>query len=122
MGLKPLMNCDPWVNPTTIYYQAAKAEQEGRKRWSALHGKQLGHDLSNPPAHRKNSFMSWMVDISDEAIDEDLRSRQKACQKNLGCVVNQKAEYTSALRSMRESLVQALQQVEGDLQTTEPRT
>jgi len=158
------MNCDPWVSPTFIYTQSAKNELEARKKWTNVHGGILGYDMSKPPTHRQNSFMSWMCDMPDHYIELAERQKGEDARKNCGVKEapkrrknrqlraeasegggvgtmntdeaeaqvramlkdakttvssgskeNEKAKYKHALRGMKQELLHALQQVDGEM-------
>ena len=43
--------------------------------------------MSNPPDHRKNSFMSWMADMPDDFLEEEERREIMQARKNFGAKV-----------------------------------
>ena len=48
--------------------------------------------MSNPPDHRKNSFMSWMADMPDDFLEEEERREIMQARKNFGAKVVEKKE------------------------------
>merc|ERR1712224_559014 len=126
MGAAKSMNCDPWVNPTAIYMDAVKAEHAGRRKWSRRHGRGLGHDLSAPPPHRANAFMSWMCDLPDSILEENEHVEKMRARVNFGVAPKPRpatahsrppstASSTAKLENLRGDLLKALEEVDRDL-------
>jgi len=120
-----MVNCDAWF------------EAVGRKRWSNTHGRAVGHDLNDPPTHRKNSFMSWMCDRPDAMLEQDKCEMAKQKRQMHGgrdpTRIRQRRprpvtagpmrgsglehpEYISELHGVRQGLLHALEEVEAELE------
>jgi len=48
--------------------------------------------MSDPPNHRKNSFMSWMADMPDDYLEEEEQRGIMQARKNFGVKVATKEQ------------------------------